>query len=322
MSAIGAFSAIGVERRVGKNGGIILFRFRGAFIGQRLINLFPGIVAAQDRAYRRTGQGVMNTLRRGQAYAEGGALRIEQPASGKALHDGYADVVLLADAIQLRAVGVDSLQAGVVFFREHCIDVLAGGQHIKRRIDAEEDHLHIAGFRRFNGDFRVMRADADMADYAAVFQLHNIVQIFGMLNLLPFFFGIHIVNHAQIDIIRLQTLQQVFKGGTDIFHLSRAEILRVLPGGADVPLNVPLAAVFSDAVANDIPRLRIGHPAVQDVDSLRGRITDQVDAFRLRVTLQPFSAESDFAHLQPCFSQSSEFHLFSSFTNRDLLNKL
>lgn len=74
----------------------------------------------------------------------------------KPLHDGDADVLALAETVQLRAVGVDPAQGGVIFFGEQRVDVLAGGQHIKGRVDAEENHLHIAGLRCLHGDHGVV----------------------------------------------------------------------------------------------------------------------------------------------------------------------
>ena len=251
----------------------------------------------------------MDALHRSQAHAEGRALRVEQSASGEGFHNGNSHVILFTDAVQLRAVGVDSLQSGGVLLRKHHVGILAGGQHIKRRIDTEENHLHITGFRRLNRHLRVVRADTDMANRSAVFQFHDVVQIFGVLNLLPFPLGIHIVNHAQIDIVRLKAFQKIFKSRADVLHVPRPEVLLILPCRTDMPLNIPLAAVLPNALADDISGLRVCHPAVQNVDPLRGRIANQVDAFRLRMALQPLAAESDFADLQSRFAQSSIVHL-------------
>lgn len=77
-------------------------------------------------------------------------------------------------------------------------------------------------------------------------------------------------------------------------------------------LNIPPAAIILNALADDVTGLRIRHPAVQNVNPLRGRIVDQVDALLLRVALQPLSAEADLADEQPGFSQSSALHLLSS----------
>ena len=49
-----------------------------------------------------------------------------------------------------------------------------------------------------------MGADANMADHAAFFQIHYIVQKFGVLQLLPLLLRIHIMDHPQVDIICLQ----------------------------------------------------------------------------------------------------------------------
>ena len=52
----------------------------------------------------------------------------------------------------------------------------------------------------------------------------------------------------------------------------------------------------NDRLPDDISGFRIGHPAVDDIDPLFGRIAHQFHRLLLRVALQPFAAESDLAH--------------------------
>ena len=59
-----------------------------------------------------------------------------------------------------------------------------------------------------------------------------------------------------------KNLAQILKGWTHIFHIPGAEILAVLPGRSDMPLDIPLAAVFFDPFSDHIPGFRVSHPAV------------------------------------------------------------
>ena len=308
MAAVGTFSAIGVQRRVGKNGGIVLFRFGSRLIADGLIELLLSVIAAEDGADRRTGQCIVDALHGRQTDAERRALFIEQPPSGEALHDGDADVVLFTGAVEQRAVGVNAAQRGVVAVCKQGVDVLAGRKHVEGRIDAEQDHFHIAGQRCLPRDFRIVGAQADVADGAASFQLHHIIQIVRMLDLLPFLLGVHIVDHAEVDIIRLHPPEKILKGGLYIPHIACAEILSVLPCGADVALNDPMGAVFVNALADDIARLGVRHPAVQKVDALGCGVPDQLNALVLRMALQPFAAKADLAHKKSSFAKPACVH--------------
>ena len=99
MPAVGAFSAVGVERRAGKHGRVVLFVIRRGFIGNRLIDLFLGVVAAHNRGDSRTGQGVVDALHRTQTHAKRGTLFVKQSAAGEALHACDAAVIFFTDAV-------------------------------------------------------------------------------------------------------------------------------------------------------------------------------------------------------------------------------
>ena len=110
------------------------------------------------------------------------------------------------------------------------------------------------------------------------------------------------MDHSEINVIGLQPFQEILKSGTDISHISCPKILLVLPGGADMALNKPLAAILLDSFSDDVSRFRIGHPAVQNVDPLRSSIMNQLDTLLFRMALQPFSSKTDLTDLKLCFS--------------------
>ena len=82
------------------------------------------------------------------------------------------------------------------------------------------------------------------------------------------------MDHAEIDVVRLQALQKVFERRAHVLYVSASEILTVFPGGADVALDIPVTAVVPDAFADDIPGCRVCHPAVENVDPLCGGVVD------------------------------------------------
>ena len=153
-----------------------------------------------------------------------------------------------------------------------------------------------------------MRADANMADDTGLFEAYDVVQIIRVLDLRPILLGVHIVDHAEIDVVRLQALQKVFERRAHVLYVSASKILTVLPGGADVALDIPVAAVVPDAFTDDVPGCRVCHPAVENVDALCGGVVDQLNALCLGVPLQPFPTEADLTDLQPGLSQSSVPH--------------
>ena len=148
----------------------------------------------------------MNTLDRGKTDTERGSLRIEKSSARESLHDRDPHIVLLTGLIEHRPVRIDPLKSRVKLLRKHRIDILTRRQHIKRRVDTEKDHLYISGFNRLHSYLRIVGAHADVPDHAFFFQLHHIIQIIRVLDLLPLFLRIHIVDHSEIDIVGLQSL--------------------------------------------------------------------------------------------------------------------
>ena len=69
--------------------------------------------------------------------------------------------------------------------------------------------------------------------------------IIRVLDLLPLFLRIHVVDHANVDIVGLQPFQQILEGRAHVAHVPRPVILLILPGSADMALDVPLLPRFS-----------------------------------------------------------------------------
>ena len=119
---------------------------------------------------------------------------------------------------------------------------------------------------------------------------------------------IHKVDHTQVKIIRPQTRQQILKGRLDLLHVPGADVLPLLPGGAEVPLDDPPLPLPGDGSANIRPHIGLRHPAVQNVDPLGlTAVNDRFYLLRI-MALQPLRSKADFADFQPRLPQFSVSH--------------
>ena len=302
----------------GQYAGIVPLIVSGGLIGHGLFHVPGGVVPRQNRGHPGPGEAVVEALHRSEGYAEGGALRVEQPPAGIGLHHRDAHVVLLAQLVQLGALGVDAAQVLLIGFPvKISVQVVGGGVHIKGGVDAEQNHLHQAALHRLFGHGRVVGAHADMADGSLCLELFYIVQERTAHSPVPVGLGVHKVDHAQIYIIGLKPRQQILKGGPAQVHVPGADILPVLPGGAYVALDVPALPPPGQGQAQAGAHLGVGHPAVQDVDAQLLRPLQHSPALAGGVALHPLRAEADFADHQAGFAQPAVIHCPHPFFMRD-----
>ena len=151
-----------------------------------------------------------------------------------------------------------------------------------------------------------------MADLPFFVKLPDIFNVIRIHAAVPVCLLIHVVDHAQIDVIGIHAPQDVFKSSLCLLHVPRADVLAVLPGGADMPLHDPFFALSFHGLPDDVPGFRVRHPAVNDVDALFPGIAQQFHGFRFVVALQPFPAETDLTDLQSCLSQCAILHMSSA----------
>ena len=86
----------------------------------------------------------MDTLNRCQGHAEWGRLRRKQPSSCISFHNGNAHSLLLADPVQFRSLRIDATQALLVILCKICIQILAGREKVKGRINTEQEHFNLS----------------------------------------------------------------------------------------------------------------------------------------------------------------------------------
>ena len=115
----------------------------------------------------------MDALNRRQRYAKGGRARGKQPSTDISLHHGDSHALLLAELIELRAVRVDTAQPFLVIFRRKIlVHILAGREQIKRRVDAEQNHLNLTAQGSQNSHLWVVGAQANVTDNIARLLIH------------------------------------------------------------------------------------------------------------------------------------------------------
>ena len=159
------------------------------------------IIPGQHTGHGGPGQGIVNALHRGQRHSERRGLGGEQATTRIPLHHRDSNSLLLTYLIEPRPVRVDSAQVLLIVGRKIGIDVLAGREQIKRRIDAEQEHLDLSALGRQDSHLGIVRAQAYMADHASGLLLLHIGEKRSVHDPVKFRLLIHKVDHAQVEVI-------------------------------------------------------------------------------------------------------------------------
>ena len=120
--------------------------------------------------------------------------------------------------------------------------------------------------------------------------------------------GVHVMDHAQFDVVGAQARQQVLEGRAHVVQLAGAHVLAVLPSAADVPLDDPLISRRLKRLAEGRAHRRIAHPAVHDVHAGRGA----PGGHGVHLGLLHLAAEPDNTRLQARAAQFPILHGASS----------
>ncbi len=116
------------------------------------------------------------------------------------------------------------------------------------------------------------------------------------------------MDHPQIHMIRLQARKQIFKSRLYLIQLSCFYILAVLPGGTDMSLDDPFLPPSLQRKPDIGADIRLGHPAVQNIDPFFFTGIDHLFYLFRVMPLQPLCPQTDLAHLKSRFSQCSVPH--------------
>ena len=95
-----------------------------------------------------------------------------------------------------------------------------------------------------------MGAHSDVTDHSLFLLLLHVSQEFPFHDPVKFRLLVHKVDHAQIDVVRAQAGQQVLKGRLHFVHVPGADVLTVLPGGAEMTLNDPSVPSSRNGLSN------------------------------------------------------------------------
>ena len=153
-----------------------------------------------------------------------------------------------------------------------------------------------------------MGAHADVADFSACLQLFHIPDVRPVHKRIPVGFLVHKVNHPQINVICLKPCQQVLKRFPALIHVAAADILAVLPGGTDVSLDKPALPPARKRFSDIGAHIRLGHPAVQNINTQPFGAVDNGFAFLVIMALQPLRPKSNLTDHQICFTKTSIMH--------------
>lgn len=309
MPAVGALSEIGVARSAGQHAGVVALLFFRRFVGDGVVDMPFACRPYHDAGNGWPGQGVMNALHGSQGDPERRGFRRKQPPARVALHHRDAHVFSLACGIQLGAGGLHAFEACVVC-AEQGIEVARCGHHVESGVRAEHDRFYLARKRRRAGDFGAVRGQAYVFDRARCVQIAYIGDEGAVHNAVEFVDRVDVVDHAQLYMVGAEAGEQVFECRAHLVHIARADILAVLPGRTDVPLDDPSVAFAGDGGAQIAAHLGFGHPAVEDVHARLREPPRHRSHFLGRFALHPFGAESDFADHEFGFAQASIVHAF------------
>ena len=100
--------------------------------------------------------------------------------------------------------GPNAAQAFLVGICKVVVQILAGGQQVKGRVDAEQQHLHLPAEGSQFGHLGIVGTHANVADHTLFLLLLHIGQKLPVHHLAELRLTVHKVNHSQVDVVRLQ----------------------------------------------------------------------------------------------------------------------
>lgn len=245
------------------------------------------------------------------ATPKGGALRLEQGASAQGLHnsDGHSGrltggVQLLTGLIYHKAALLHALELHQV------IDVGLSGLHVIGGVDAEHQHVNDYTLHCLQGNVGIVGAHADMADYAVFLQHLGVGENGALKYGAEVLLAVHIVDHTYINIVGVETLQQILKGAAGLFDVSGAGVLPVLKYGAQMPLDDKFLPASLQSHTQVAAGGGLGHENVDVVDALFLCCVYNGGALLSGQAVEPLAAQTDFADPQSGAAQCPVFHVF------------
>ena len=274
-------------------------------VAAQLVEVIDAEDAGGDAGF---GQTVGDALLGGVGHAELRGLLVEQlAAAAEGFHDGDGDVVGGTVVIEFHTHGVDALLQvveGAFLPRDG-----AAAHAVEGGVEAEHQHLDPAALDGTQGHLGIMAAEAYVFYLALFLQLEDIVEEGRVLYLLPLLVAVGDVNHAHLDVVGLQAVEEVLEAGLALLHVAGAGVLAVLIDGADVALDNHLVAATLQGVADVGTRLG---GAVVDVDIVHAAVEGhrhQLERCRAVQLLEAAASDAYLAHLKTGGAQRTILHV-------------
>ena len=147
----------------------------------------------------------MQALHRCHGNAKGRTPGIKQPAACITFHHCYTHVSFVAKFVQCSALHIDAAKLRVIFISKELHDVIRRRKHVKSRIDGEKDHFHRSFFHGHPCNFCVVCTKTNVVNLSGFLQFLHVSHKGAVQDTFPVCNLIHIVDHANVDIIRFET---------------------------------------------------------------------------------------------------------------------
>ena len=310
MATVGAMAEVCRAGRACDGSGVVTLGLGGGLVADGVVHLLGRFKAQHDGGYGGTSEAVVDALVHGEGNAEGRTLGIQKASATKAFHDVDAHASLLAEVIDGRADGIHAQEGGGVGIGDRGTVCRRIHQQVISRIDAVQEDLHDTMLHRLAGNLGAMGGETDVSDAAQPLLLDDVVHKAAVQHRVPVVGAIHEMDHAEVDIVGMETGQKILKGLLDGGDVTHAEVTAVPPCRAQMSLNDPLFPILADGVSHKGADVGLGHEAVQHVDArLTGGVYHRKDLL-LALALQPLTAKRDLTDGQACISQLSVLHAY------------
>ena len=123
--------------------------------------------------------------------------------------------------------------------------------------------------------------------------------------------GVDVVDHPDVEVVGPELLQLGFERRAGLFRIARAEVLVLLPDGAEVPLNDEIPAAAFESGADVFAQLRVRRVDVDEVDAAGdGEVEIRAD-FSGALLHESLASECYGTHAQARSAQYSVLHIVS-----------
>ena len=284
----------------GENSAVIPFFFGEIPVCHGTFHVADPLHAHHDCRYGGTAECIADALCFGQRNAERGTFAAQQCPHCQRFHDRDRDAVFLAGTVECRTGGFEGEFREILLrsgedFGENFGHIPVFGDEIVCGIKGEHENVNESAFNRFFGSDGVMGTHADRADDPFFLQREGIPHHVALFQRVPVGFPIDKMQHADVDVVGLQTFEQVFEICNAFADVAADLVLSVHPAGANVSLDDDVFAASAERFADVGTHIGFAHEDVEKVDSRVQRGVDDGFYKFIVLPLHVFAAEGDLA---------------------------